>query len=520
VSDVTERGHRVVLGIAAEPLTEQVASLVRESDELDVAAVTRSSGELLQRVGDGDVDVVLLHEDLGPLPMIDCARQLGTRFPDVGVVLLVRKPTPELLRAALQSGARDVLAVPPSLEELHGALRAAGDWARALAERTAGAAEAELAQRSAGTMIAVAGAKGGVGTTTVAVQVALEAAQAPGDPTVCLIDFDLQTGDVRTLLDLSHRRSVSDLVEVADNLTSGQLAASLYKHASGLRILLPPAHGEQAEEVTGPVARTVLGGIRSRYDIVIVDVGSVMTEASVMATEMADQVVVVATPDVPALRAANRLLELWTRIDARQDEVSVLLNRTSKQREVQPDFAAKVLAAPLLDTTIPSGFAQVEAAANTGVPDRLADGSVRAAMRRVAVELGVAPSSVLPRARGRRPALRVVREQAGVVAVETAGLALTVMVIIALLWQIVLVGATFMLAGHAAREGARDLAVGKPEATVTETAVADLPTAWARDAAVAIDDRGVAVTLGIPALMPGVTSPWTVSSRAGQVKEG
>lgn len=555
---MTRATYSVLLGIRAEGLRQETTSLIRESDELEIAGTVASTGELLTRLSSGGVDVVLLHEGLGPLPMMDCARQLGSHHPEVGVVLVVSTATPELLRAALQSGARDVLAAPLSLEELHESILGAGEWSHTLTQRAVATEDHGEALRSAGTMVAVAGAKGGVGTTTIVVHLALEAAQDARNGTVCLVDLDLQAGDVRSLLDLSHRRSIADLVDVADGLTSGQLTASLYTHTSGLRVLLPPAHGEEAEDVTGPVARAILGGIRSRYDTVIVDTGAVVTDANAVAIEMADQVLVVATTDVPALRGANRLLELWRRIDARHDDVAVLLNRTSRNREVQPDLARKVVSVPVLDATVPAAFDELEAAANTGVPERLEEGKARTALRAVTAAVGLRTSAGPPPrglrgrwavARSRRAERRtvatagspaaaeghgrpdvpgpadhptaVVAEQ-GSITVEAVGVALPMLLVIVLLWQIVLVGTTFVFAGHAVREGARQMAVGATATEVERTVASTLPGAWGRsNPAIDVDVSGsmVGIDLAVPALVPGVASPWTITSQAGTVKE-
>ena len=140
--------------------------------------------------------------------------------------------------------------------------------------------EAEHGVQRPRRMVAIAGAKGGVGATTVAVHLALEAARRGPDRSVCLVDFDLQAGDVRSYLDLTHRRSVGDLVDVASDLSSRQLDESLSAHPSGLRVLLPPPEGERAEDVTGDVARRILGALRSRFDVVVVDVGAMSPRAA------------------------------------------------------------------------------------------------------------------------------------------------------------------------------------------------------------------------------------------------
>src|SRR5918999_4399992 len=115
---------------------------------------------------------------------MELAREIATSFPEVGMVLLASEPAPELMRTAMQAGIRDVVALPLSLEQLESSVRAAAQWSRALRDRVAG--EESAVGALGGALVAVGGAKGGVGATTVAMHLALSAARnTPGRP-VCL----------------------------------------------------------------------------------------------------------------------------------------------------------------------------------------------------------------------------------------------------------------------------------------------------------------------------------------------
>lgn len=503
---------RIVLGAPTRTIADDVAALTAELDELEVVGVATSDSEVLALLGTEEVDAVLIHEDLGPMPVLDLARQVTARHPDIGLVLMARDQSPELLRAALETGVRGVIGAPPALEELQSTAVATARWAQSVRARLSGVIADALGDLG-GTMVVVAGAKGGVGTTTLAVHLALAAQEASPRRSVCLVDFDLQGGDVRSLLDLTHRRSVGDLIDVADDINARQLDDSLYLHPSGMRILLPPRDGEQAEDVSGHVARRVLGAIRSRFDTVVVDVGTQVTEATAVATEMAAQVVVVATPDVPALRAANRLVGLWERLQIRKDGIGVVVNRASRESEVQPDLVGKVVTVPLLKTTVPSDFREMEAAANTGSPSRLGDGPIRRAVDRLAGELKIVreqPDDEGTSRRGRK------RRDEGQAAIETMGMTFVIGLVVLLLWQMVLIGTTFVLAGNSAREGARELAVGGP---VQQAATSALPPGWRRDVTVTPSSSQVRVTLGVPMLLPGGFTPWRITVSAGTVRE-
>jgi pilus assembly protein CpaE len=511
--------YRVLLGIADAILAEQARATISEDRELFVVDIVPDGAQIVSALARTEVDAILIHEDVGPLPVMDFSRDLGARYPHIGIVLIARDPTPETLRSALQSGMRDVVSLPLSFEEVQEGLLSAAAWGRMVRERMSSESVADTLYSIGGRMVVFAGAKGGVGTTSVAVQLALDTARRSRGRTVCLVDFDLQAGDVGLLLDLAHRRSVTDLREAAHDLSPRQLENTTYRHSSGLRVLLAPEEGEFAEEIDMITARRILGALRSYYDIVIVDVGSVVSDANAVATEMADEVFIVSTPDVPALRAANRLMALWERLQARKEGIRVILNRIDKDLEVQPDLARKVLNAPITRTALPAAFKHIEPAINSGAPDRLTDGSLRKALGKLAAEVMTVPSDSDNRRINRtdKPPTPA-RSEAGQATAETVALVPLVALVIVALWQMVILGLTFVFAGHAAREGARELAVG---GNVNSAVVADLPSAWKEDMAIDEGTDYVEVTLNVPALAPGIfPSPWDLSVRAGTVVEG
>ena len=222
------------------------------------------------------------------------------------------------------------------------------------------AGEESAAGALGGQLIAVAGAKGGVGTTTVALHLALAAARAaPGRP-VCVVDFDLQKGDFRTLLDTPYRRSVVDLVEVADEISVRHLQETLYTHQDGFRVLLAPDEGERAEEVDAAVARSVLtrrqGAPRAdRRRPRRHGVGGERDRRRDRQPRCSSS----PRPTSLALRGVRRLRELWRRLQVREDDedVLVVLNRASRRLEIQPDLARKVVGGRMAETTIPADFA-------------------------------------------------------------------------------------------------------------------------------------------------------------------
>jgi pilus assembly protein CpaE len=511
---------RVLLAVNDPRLADQLSGLFAETDDLRVVTTLRDPQELRGALPRHDVDAIVLHDRRGSVPLIEVTRELTVAHPDVGLVLVVSEDSPALLRSGMQAGARDVIAEPVGLEQLEMSVMAAASWTHALRRRAERDAGGELV--GVGRVVTVVGAKGGVGTTTAAVHLAL-AARELGEAGVCLVEYDLQAGDVRAFLDLPFRRSVADLVPVADELTTRHLSEALYTHASGIRVLLGPQEGEQAETVTAATARNILTAIRTREDLTIVDAGSMLSEASAIAVEMADTVVIVTTPDVVSLRGVVRTCSLWDRLKIEPAEVVTLLNRTSRKLEVQSDLARRVVPVPVLQTTVPADFFALESAVNTGIPT--AHGASEAMLRPMAAVLGEVSALGTrpePEARADRARSIVARfaGESGQATIEFTGLLPLLLAALIVLWQIALVGMTVVFAGHAARAGARALAVG---ANVADAVLKDLPGGWhANRISPSADNAGygqVNVELNVPLFLPGITLPISVGSSAGTVIE-
>ncbi|MFE2100164.1 AAA family ATPase [Streptomyces sp. PTD9-10] len=332
-------------------------------------------------------EVVVVHEHIGPVPALELIREVALRFPAVGVILVSTDASPGLFAAAMDSGARGLVALPLAYEELASRVQAVAQWSTGVRRHLGRGSD--VFGGAGGTVVTVSGAKGGVGATLAAIQLAL-AAQASGRSTA-LVDLDLQTGDIASYLDVQFRRSVVDLAAISD-ISPRVLADAVFRHDTGIALLLAPGEGERGEEVTDRAARQIVSALRSRYEVVVVDCGAQLGAANAAAVESADTALLVTTPDVVAVRAAKRTVRMWDRLQIRKaEETTVVVNRHTRSTEIQPALVQRITGTAVARTAVPANFKELQGVVDAGRLHEL-DGrsTVKQALWALAGELGLA----------------------------------------------------------------------------------------------------------------------------------
>ncbi|MBM7437326.1 AAA family ATPase [Streptomyces sp. HB132] len=361
------------------------AAPVGDSTQL-IDTLARLAGEAVEELP----EVVLVHELIGPVPALELIREVSLRFPAVGVVLITTDASPGLFAASMDAGARGLVTLPLGYEELVNRVQAAAQWSTGVRRHLGSGGD--VFTGPGGTVVTVTGAKGGVGTTVTAVQLAL-AAQASGH-TAALVDLDLQAGDIAAYLDVQFRRSVVDLAAIAD-ISPRVLSDAVFSHDTGLALLLAPGEGERGEEVSDRSARQIVSALRSRYEVVVIDCGSQMSGANAAAIEMADTAVLVTTPDVVAVRGAKRIVRMWDRLQIRKaEETLTLVNRFNRNTEIQPALIQRITGTRMAGTVVPANFKELQGAVDSGRMHELDPrSSVKQALWALAGEIGLVKPS-------------------------------------------------------------------------------------------------------------------------------
>jgi pilus assembly protein CpaE len=334
----------------------------------------------------GDAQLVVL--DLGPGPddaAAFCRRIRATPGLARLLVLAIAQTddADELVRL-LEAGADDVMTKPVDLDELDArveALVARSVMSRQRHAEPAGPVPSITRRR----VVACYSPKGGVGTTTIAVNVAL-AGVGLGQGACALLDLDLQWGDVAAHLDLRPRQSVTELARdsfaLADRTAMESYASD---DPDGLWVFAGTGRPELEDPLRAEHIASLLNGIRSAYEVTFVDAGSVLDERTLTVLEHADRIIIPVVPEIPALRALHALLEILAEQDGTADRTLFVLNHLVPNETLGTADIERTLGAQVA-LELPYDPLAFHTAANEGKPvvRGAASGPAAAAMRRLA----------------------------------------------------------------------------------------------------------------------------------------
>ena len=217
-----------------------------------------------------------------------------------------------------------------------------------------------------GRVLAFYGAKGGVGTTTIAINVAI-ALQRELNRRVCLVDANLQFGDHRVFLDLGlDRKSIVDAVS-APSIDADLLRGVIVEHESKIDLLLSPPTPEQAELVTKEHLTQVIDVLRGLYDYVVVDVDKRLDDMNLGVFDAAEHVFVVLTADLSCLKNVRLVLETLGHIGYESERVKLVLNRSNAFTGINAKTAEGALRHPI-DLQVINEYRGAISALNSGAP--------------------------------------------------------------------------------------------------------------------------------------------------------
>lgn len=300
---------------------------------------------------------------------LEIINRISTYFKDILIFVSGSELSLETLLACMQAGAREFIPRPLNNQVV---IETINKYYAALT------VEPEKGDIS-GRIITVFSNKGGLGKTTVAVNLAVALSQAIGQP-VALVDLNLQLGDVTTFLDIEPKQTIVDIAKNIGRVDATYLENSLAEYVlddpsnpAKVYILADPLNVEDAEEVSAEQINAVLTVLRASFPYVIVDTNTSFDSKTLTALDLADDILLVSIVNLPCIRSSQRLLSLFNRLGYDSQKVKLIVNRFVEGEEISIEDVEDTLEHPVF-WKIPNTYQVVMTAINRGIPVAAVEG--------------------------------------------------------------------------------------------------------------------------------------------------
>ncbi len=298
--------------------------------------------------------------------------------PDLGVILMRHRVDSDVLSTAMRSGMREVVeagdlaglttavhrartVATAIAQTLEGEVQAAADSAMAQAQAAVAAAQA-AADAPKGRVLTVFSTKGGVGKSLVATNMAV--ALSDLGKNVCLVDLDVNSGDVAIMLQLTPSRTINDLVTFHGNIDESAVRAILTKHSERLSIVAAPVRLDSPDHATAADIGEMIDMLKALFDFVVIDTSGVFDDNALTALDRTDTIILVATLDIPALKGLKLATVTLDLLNFARDTWKFVLNRADGKVGLSVDEFESTLGLKA-DTSLVSSR-EVLAAVNRG----------------------------------------------------------------------------------------------------------------------------------------------------------
>src|SRR5262245_27707085 len=381
----------------------QLNGLIVSDDQEFVVAIARRlrSGAVSVRPIDEHAaqstppDVVLVDIRGGHSAAMTAIEKLRGRWAHTAIFAIAAAVDADLVIQSMRAGANEFFAWPPPAEAFDEALR-----------RTSARRATAPSSNQATTMVFF-GAKGGAGTTTMAVNCAVEIARLKKRPTL-IVDLKAGLGEVTLFLGVRSRYTLLDALDNLHRLDQEFMKELVVKHKSGLEILAGSDLFDRPGASDTATVEEVFRVLGRQYEYIIVDAGAQMNGCVVSSLYSADTIYLVASPDVPSVRNAQRLLDRIGQLGASGDRVRVLLNRAAEPYPIPPSQIENALGHPIHQIFL-SDYKTVSTALNSGVPLALAGNSELASQFDSFARRILDPNAPIVQASVKRPPLGIQR---------------------------------------------------------------------------------------------------------------
>ena len=364
---------------------ENIKKLMEFHPEFEAVGQAGTGEEALAQAKILNPDVILMDINMPGMDGIAATERLSVESPETSIIIMSVQGEQEYLRRAMMAGAKNYLTKPFTGDELIHAVKDA--YSRD--QKVRDARKLKSGDKVPGKIISIFAGKGGIGKTTLAVNLAMALASRP-DIKVAVVDLNVQFGDVALTLNVFPRSTIADIVAEKGQLEDRMLAAYMTVYNDRLHVLAAPLRPEQAEKVTGKLVGGVLQQLRNSYDFIIVDTVASFSELTIAALDASDKVLVLTALDLPTVKNTKLALEILQSLGYEDEKTLLVLNRATPEGGIDAKEVETSLKKSFA-VSIPTDSKTVTSSINKGVPFVVANPSTPVAQRMMAMAALVAP---------------------------------------------------------------------------------------------------------------------------------
>ena len=304
-------------------------------------------------------DIALISLDANPEMALNLIAQVTRDLPTCNVIVVSSSQEGSLILKAMRNGAKEFLGYPLVLEDFLAALNRI--------QMTSGKSEGDQSAPRSSQVITVAGVSGGVGCTSLAINLACCLASNERN-SVAVIDLDLALGDTDVWLDIIPDYTIQDVAENISRLDYSLLKRSLTKHSCGAFLLPRPVQMDMSVQITTEVLRRIIALLRATFTHLVIDVSKSYNSLDMAAMELSDSVLLTAQLDLPCLRNVVRLSQFFDNNEYVSDKIKVVMNRLGlEDTQISISKALETIGRDIF-CQIPNDYATMVESRNNGVP--------------------------------------------------------------------------------------------------------------------------------------------------------
>ena len=339
-----------------------LSAMRRMIDDEEIAILGESSGgnKALDKIENTSPDIVIMMLGAEDPDVLSLTERIILHRPRTHVVLVAEDLDMDILQSAIKVGAHNVTEFPATPKDF-------AEYIKSVFNNENTRINSLNAKQNISWMsrvVTVFGAKGGLGKTTIAANLAVKLASL--HKKVALVDLDLQFGDAHIFLDIEPLDTIAELVQQVSTPTIDTVRSYMSVHSSGVHVLCAPKSPEYAELVSADKVQALLSLLRTYYDYVIIDTSPAFNDVTITALESSSTILFVTGLDISILKNSKLSLTLLESLQ-QKDKVKLIINRAVDISSITVHDVQKIIGCPIW-AKIPSDYKVAVTALNRGVP--------------------------------------------------------------------------------------------------------------------------------------------------------